>query len=456
MRACSIIGASGGGGTIGHSIFISYRRKDTGGFAAYVFEKLEPRFGAGQVFFDKESIQGGEVFSERIEESVRACKVLVALISHDWLNAADDVGNRRLENARDLVRREIALALELGKKVIPVVFEVEDKSLPTVQTLPADLHRMLEADFFQVRGKLFEYRAQLGRLIELLADVPGVPAPQPERERAAPIAGPPEKLPYLCDRSEQQAAVHEALETHLRSRAQRPLLLLIHGRVDESHRAFVERMEKHDLPDIAGASLAGPVRFKPLWEGLDFSLSAEAFSSRLRRLIAKEMQIRGEIAGDEALREHLRPDNFGGIAPVVLVESSELGSAAEGALRRLFEYWSAFPDAPPRRLVAFVLCVQYQSAQGGFLAHWRNRRADEAVRRAVAQSGQAYRGADRMTWKVLPELQSVKYADVKRWVSAAKGHLPDKAVRETYGEREPIPMDEAILKMEELLKAYAN
>ena len=104
-------------------IFISYRRGDTRGTAGRLYDDLTDRFGSDRVFRDLDAIEPGADYSERIEDFIRSCDVLVAVIGHEWLDARDNEGRRRLEDPEDFVRREIVTALEAQKMVIPVLVE---------------------------------------------------------------------------------------------------------------------------------------------------------------------------------------------------------------------------------------------------------------------------------------------------------------------------------------------
>ena len=115
-------------------IFISYRRSDAAGHARALFEYLSGRFGDERIFFDRSTIEGGDVFPDTLRQGVEGCSVLLALIAPDWLEIKSSDGNRRLKDPADIVRQEIALALELGKKVIPVLFD--DTPLPPTDHLP--------------------------------------------------------------------------------------------------------------------------------------------------------------------------------------------------------------------------------------------------------------------------------------------------------------------------------
>ena len=83
------------------SIFISYRRSDAAGHARALHEYLSGRFGDEQIFFDRDKIEGGDHFPERLRQGVEGCAVLLALIGPDWLDVKAADGRRRLDDPGD-------------------------------------------------------------------------------------------------------------------------------------------------------------------------------------------------------------------------------------------------------------------------------------------------------------------------------------------------------------------
>ncbi len=106
------------------NIFISYRRDDAAFAAHAIHEKLKDLFGAESITFD-ENFGGGTDFARKIDESVRRCDVLLAIIGDHWLDMrfAEGAlqGQRRLDDPSDWVRLEIASALKKDILVVPVL-----------------------------------------------------------------------------------------------------------------------------------------------------------------------------------------------------------------------------------------------------------------------------------------------------------------------------------------------
>ena len=97
-------------------VFISYRRRDAPDQARLLRKYFADRYKDKNVFFDTEAISVGANWASEVEQRVRDCDVLVAVIGPRWVelikeNAIEEV---------DHVRKEIALALEHGKMVAPV------------------------------------------------------------------------------------------------------------------------------------------------------------------------------------------------------------------------------------------------------------------------------------------------------------------------------------------------
>lgn len=158
--------------------FISYRRKDSAGYATALYQSVMTRFGAESVFMDFESIKPGSRFDSVIFDSIAKCDVLFAVIGPKWLTIENDEG-RRLDDAGDTVRREIATALSLKILVVPVLVEGADP--PPEAELPTELEALAKTNAVRLRPESF-FR-DVAELIGFLAERFQV-APLPERDTA--------------------------------------------------------------------------------------------------------------------------------------------------------------------------------------------------------------------------------------------------------------------------------
>jgi hypothetical protein len=118
-------------------IVISYRRDDTEGSAGRLYDRLIGRYGEDFVFMDFNSIAPGDDWLRTIDTTVAGGNILVALIGPRWSSAADDAGNRRLDNEGDYVRREIRVAAEANVRLLPVL--VQGAQMVGAGSLPADI-----------------------------------------------------------------------------------------------------------------------------------------------------------------------------------------------------------------------------------------------------------------------------------------------------------------------------
>ncbi|NUS50190.1 MAG: toll/interleukin-1 receptor domain-containing protein [Nocardioidaceae bacterium] len=115
-------------------IFVSYRRDDSAYPTGWLTDRLVEHYGQQQVFTDVDSIELGDDFAKKITKAVASCDVLLAVIGPTWLTAADENGERRLEDPNDYVRIEIEAALRRQVLVVPIL--VDGARMPRVSDLP--------------------------------------------------------------------------------------------------------------------------------------------------------------------------------------------------------------------------------------------------------------------------------------------------------------------------------
>ena len=177
------------------SIFISYRRDDSAGYAGRLASDLERVFGDALVFQDVEDIKPGADFVEVIDRAVEGSSVLLAVIGRQWLGATDPAGHRRLDDRGDFVRAEIGAALRRGIVVIPVL--VEGAAMPHAEQLPDDLAPLAHRQAIELSDTRWEYDVSqlagtIRRVLGTTADSTGRP-PQPppvsSRRRRLALAG---------------------------------------------------------------------------------------------------------------------------------------------------------------------------------------------------------------------------------------------------------------------------
>lgn len=160
-----------------HEIFISYRRIDTEASGGHLLADLRNYFGEDSVFMDtrRGGIAWGADWEKSLNDALRRCELLLALIGPQWARCERAPGQRRLDAPDDWVRGEIATVLRMGKPVLPVLFQ--GAPVPSEAELPEEL-RMLrfhklqayavsEANWEADTRRLFEALSQTTRLKQL-------------------------------------------------------------------------------------------------------------------------------------------------------------------------------------------------------------------------------------------------------------------------------------------------
>ncbi len=171
-------------------IFLSYRREDTGPWAELIYTHLEPRIGAGNLFWDVDTIPPGHDFREFIGAYLDQVDVLFVLIGRQWMK----IGKTRLFQETDYVRFEIRYALERNKLVVPVL--LENAGIPQSKDLPEDIRPLVFKNAFPIQPGQVKRDCELlhGRIMKWYdgqkAPRPLVPVIQSEI-REAPKSNPP-------------------------------------------------------------------------------------------------------------------------------------------------------------------------------------------------------------------------------------------------------------------------
>jgi hypothetical protein len=153
-------------------VFISYRREDSAGYAGRILDRLERELERAHLFIDVDGIPLGRNFVKLLGEEVAKCDVLLAVIGHDWLDARDENGTRRLNNPNDFVRIEVATALQRDIPVIPIL--LDGTRVPKADELPKDLKEL------PLRNGLGVHHASFhADMTKLIRELKGVDAARP-------------------------------------------------------------------------------------------------------------------------------------------------------------------------------------------------------------------------------------------------------------------------------------
>ncbi len=137
------------------TIFISYRRSDSEYAAGALGRELRSHFDRQLVFRDKEDIDGGVSWKQKVLEEIDKDSALLVLIGKNWANVTDSDGKRRLDNPDDPLRLEIADAFKDGAAVIPIL--LENAEMPRAAELPSDMRLLADINALKLRDGDWQY-----------------------------------------------------------------------------------------------------------------------------------------------------------------------------------------------------------------------------------------------------------------------------------------------------------
>jgi TPR repeat protein len=159
-------------------VFICYRREDSGGYAARIYDRVAERLKPENVFFDVSNIRLGLDRVEAISARVAECDAFVAIIGRHWISAVHDDGRPRLKDPDDPVRVEIQAALKRKLPVIPIL--VDNAAMPKASELPESLEGLARRQGIVISPALFD--EDVKKLTRALVSILEA---RPSREEAA-------------------------------------------------------------------------------------------------------------------------------------------------------------------------------------------------------------------------------------------------------------------------------
>jgi serine/threonine protein kinase len=136
---------------MGYSIFISYRRKDSATEVESLYRYLTNTndwFSKNDIFRDVGSIESGQGWAKRIQQSLEEAKIVLVMIGKKWMAKGRD-GQLRINNEDDWVRKEIETALKSeGKIVIPIL--IDGAKMPDPKLLPEPVRGLCGLQFREI------------------------------------------------------------------------------------------------------------------------------------------------------------------------------------------------------------------------------------------------------------------------------------------------------------------
>ncbi|MFD4669273.1 RES family NAD+ phosphorylase [Lentzea sp. NPDC058450] len=130
--------------------FINFRTGDAEAVPELLHRELVRRLGEKAVFYDVRSMRPGlPDFAETLEENVRGCETLIAVVGRRWESQTNNDGRRFLEDPEDWVRKELILAHQHDKKVVPVLVGL--RGALRAESLPPELQHLVHIQMHHLR-----------------------------------------------------------------------------------------------------------------------------------------------------------------------------------------------------------------------------------------------------------------------------------------------------------------
>jgi hypothetical protein len=160
------------------TVFISYRRADSRHWAAKLNDHIGHRYGNDVVFRDVTDIRPGADFLKALARELSKCRVFLVVIGTHWVVSAK--GERRLDDAKDILRSEVSHALRSKGTVIPVL--VGGATMPPAAALPKPLRSLVRKQAVTLRPA--RWSADVKALVEELRQLILPSAPRLPLDRA--------------------------------------------------------------------------------------------------------------------------------------------------------------------------------------------------------------------------------------------------------------------------------
>lgn len=134
-------------------LFVSYRRDDTADFVDQFVDSLEACLPGYEIFRDIGGIKVAEDWVDKLRDQIDRSGMVLLLIGAKWMQAGRD-GRRRIDDPRDILRREIEWAHERGVTVTPVL--VGSAPMPKEAELPASIRFVHRQQAQRIRDESFD------------------------------------------------------------------------------------------------------------------------------------------------------------------------------------------------------------------------------------------------------------------------------------------------------------
>ncbi len=275
--------------------------------------------------------------------------------------------------------------------------------------------------------------------------------PDPDRI-PTPVISP--ILPYLADRSSQEAELEFTLDECEGELHEKPMICIVHGNELECHNKFIERLEEVMLPEILDGPGSVPVGMTMVeWPSMkaNIKIRYKKLINNINSALTGNRQAKMEKI-KEKLDNQINPQMISFMLPVAAWEKNE-----DELIRKWLEYWNHFPDLNGGRKLMVFLSIKYKDipdkeAEGAKYFTSRNKSAENFI------DTLKYEEYTNIVGLTMEELKAVTYSDVDCWLDMHSKKFCDdselrKMVMDFYKNRSyrDVPMLELAVKLNELM-----
>lgn len=258
---------------------------------------------------------------------------------------------------------------------------------------------------------------------------------------------------YLCDRERQWREFRQATESHFGRRPRRPLVILAHGRRNETPFALFKKLiYKWSAIHKAHGALCNAIEEFPVAMELRSDLSQQELRQLFQEAISDSLRLDLKADADAAVRAI----GFRQVGCVFSMHiwSKHLRKLPKEKLQPIFDYLRSFPDMGANAFVVVIIFVSYDPPRMPWLSNLTGYDPDRSVRQALSEP--IWIDENSLTvCPLVPELSSVNREDLDQWVAEVRSHnrswIPpsDEMLNSIAGSG--TPMDLVVARLEALL-----
>ena len=149
-------------------IFINYRRQDSAGEARLLYDRLERRFGADNVFLDVVTLRPGMNWLEEIRSQQRGSGIFLAVIGPRWDKLMSRRAQEFLDDSQDIARLEIEYALTKRSALVVIPVLLGETVLPDPDSLPNSIQPLMARHVERLR--LDHLESDVDHLVSTIED----------------------------------------------------------------------------------------------------------------------------------------------------------------------------------------------------------------------------------------------------------------------------------------------